>query len=98
MLAVATAVKLIAEIALLALLGQWVVGLLAGPARVNNPFYRLLQLLGRPWVRAVRWLSPQGLLDRHLPRVAFLILLLIWAAAAFAKVSICLQIGVTLCR
>ncbi|UUZ63401.1 hypothetical protein LP417_28315 [Polaromonas sp. P1-6] len=52
MLAVATTVKLLAEIALLALLGQWVVGLLSGPARERNPFYRVLQLVGRPWVRA----------------------------------------------
>lgn len=98
MLAVVTTVKLLAEIALLALFGQWAVGLLAGSARANNPFYRLLQLLGRPWVRAARWLSPQVVLDRHLPLVAFLILLFIWGGAAFAKVSICLQIGVALCQ
>jgi hypothetical protein len=98
MLAVATTVKLLAEIALLALLGQWVVGLLSGPARERNPFYRLLQLLGRPWVRAVRWLSPAVVLERHLPLVAFLLLLLIWGAAAVTKISICLQIGVALCK
>ncbi|HEY3050017.1 MAG TPA: hypothetical protein VGJ72_21465 [Polaromonas sp.] len=98
MLAVATTVKLLAEIALLALLGQWVVGLLSGPARERNPFYRLLQLLGRPWVRAARWLSPAVVLERHLPLVAFLLLLLIWGAAAVTKVSICLQIGVALCK
>ena len=98
MLAVATTVKLLAEIALLALLGQWLVGLLSGPARERNPFYRLLQLLGRPWVRAARWLSPAIVLERHLPLVAFLLLLLIWGAAAVSKISICLQIGVALCK
>jgi len=98
MLAVATTVKLLAEIALLALLGQWLVGLLSGPARERNPFYRLLQLVGRPWVRAARWLSPAVVLERHLPLVAFLLLLLIWGAAAVAKISICLQIGVALCK
>lgn len=98
MLAVATTVKLLAEIALLALFGQWLVGWLAGPAPERNPFYRLLQLLGRPWVRAARWLSPPLVLDRHVPLVAFLALLFVWAGAAFVKVSICLQIGVALCR
>ena len=98
MLAVATTVKLLAEIALLALFGQWVVGWMAGPAPERNPFYRLLQLLGRPWVRAARWLSPQLVLDRHVPLVAFLALLFVWAGAAFAKVSICLRIGVALCQ
>lgn len=98
MLAVATTVKLLAEIALLALFGQWVVGWLAGPAPERNPFYRLLQLLGRPWVRVARWLSPQLVLDRHVPLVAFLVLMFVWAGAALAKVSICLQIGVALCK
>lgn len=98
MLAVATTVKLLAEIALLALLGQWVVGLLSGPARERNPFYRVLQLVGRPWVRAARWLSPAVVLERHLPLVAFLVLLLIWGGAAIAKISICLQIGMALCK
>lgn len=98
MLAVAITVKLLAEIALLALLGQWLVGLLSGANRERNPFYRLLQLLGRPWVRAARWLSPAVVLERHLPLVAFLLLLLIWGAAAVTKISICLQIGVALCK
>lgn len=98
MLAVVIAIKLIAEIALLALFGQWVLGLLAGAARDRNPFYGLLQLLGRPWVRAARWISPRAVLDCHLPLVAFLILLLVWGGASFAKVGICLQIGVALCK
>ena len=98
MLAVAITVKLLAEIALLALLGQLLVGLLSGPARERNPFYRVLQLLGRPWVRAARWLAPAVVLERHLPLVAFLVLLLIWGGAAIAKISICLQIGVALCK
>jgi len=98
MLAVATTVKLLAEIALLALAGQWLVGLLAGPARDTNPFYRVLQLVGRPWVKVARWVSPQIVMDRHLPLVAFLVLLLVWAVAAITKVRICLEIGVALCK
>lgn len=98
MLIVATALKLIAEIALLALLGQWLVGLMSGAARGRNPFYVLLQLLGRPWIRAARWLSPRVVLDRHVPLVAVFLLLLIWAAASFAKVVICLRMGVALCK
>ncbi len=98
MLAVATTVKLLAEIALLALAGQWLVGLLAGAARDTNPFYRVLQLVGRPWVKVARWVSPQVVMDRHLPLVAFLVLLLVWAVAAITKVRICLEIGVALCK
>ena len=98
MLALATTVKLLAEIALLALLGQWVLGLLSGQARERNPIYRVLQLIAQPWVKAARWISPRVVLDRHLPLVACAVLLLIWGAAALTKVSICLQIGVALCK
>ncbi len=98
MLTVVTTLKLISEIALLALFGQWLIGLMSGAARDRNPFYVLLQLLGRPWIRVARCLSPQVVLDRHVPLVAVFILLLIWGAASFAKVSICLQIGVALCQ
>lgn len=98
MLALATTVKLLAEIALLALLGQGVIGLLSGAARQRNPFYRLLQLVGRPWVQLARRLSPRMVLDQHLPLMAFLLLLMVWGAAAIAKIRICLQIGVALCQ
>jgi predicted Zn-dependent protease len=53
MLAVAATAKLLTEIALLALAGQWAVGLLAGAGKGGNPFYRVLQGVGRPWVKAV---------------------------------------------
>lgn len=98
MLAVTTTVKLLTEIALLALAGQWAVGLLAGAAKGSNPFYRVLQLVGLPWVKAARWISPRVVMDRHLPLVAFLVLLLVWAVAAIAKIRICLEIGVALCK
>jgi hypothetical protein len=74
------------------------VGLLAGAGRDSNPFYRVLQLLGRPWVRAARWISPAVVLERHLPLVACLVLALVWIAAAVTKVRICLEIGVALCK
>ena len=98
MLVVATTFKLIAEIALLALAGQWMLGLLAGEGRNTNPFYRVLQLVGKPWMVAARWLSPRVVLDQHLPLVAVLLVALIWLVAAVGKVSICLTIGVALCR
>ena len=98
MLALAITVKLLAEIALLVLLGQGLVGLMSGAARDRNPFYRVLQMAGRPWVRAARFLSPKIVLDRHLPLVACLVLLFVWGAATIAKVSICLQLSVASCK
>lgn len=98
MLTLVLAIKLIAEIALLALLGQWVLGLLLGASAQANPFYGLLQLVGRPWVLAVRWLLPRSVAARHVPVVAFFGVLALWVAVSIAKVKICLQIGVALCK
>lgn len=98
MLIVVTAFKLVAEIGLLALCGQWLLGFLTGASRSRNPFYAFLQLLVRPWIAVARRLSPKGVLDRHLPLIAFFLLLLVWGAASTAKVGICLQTGANLCK
>ena len=98
MLTLITAVKLIAEIALMALLGQWVLGLLAGQRKQGNLFYRVLEQIGRPFVVSVRWITPRVVLERHHPLVAFLLLGLLWVLATVAKVSHCVKIGVQLCQ
>jgi hypothetical protein len=91
-------VKTIAEIALMALLGQWVLGLLAGPKRDTNFFYRLLDVMTRPFVRLARLLSPPVVLDRHVPLVAFLLLAFGWLAVTIMKINICVEIGVEHCK
>ena len=98
MLTFVLAIKLVAEIALLALFGQWLLGRVLGASRQGNMFYGVLQLLGRPWVSAVRWLAPHRVADRHVPLLAFGLLLLLWVAASTVKIKICLQIGVALCK
>lgn len=90
--------KLLAEIALLALAGQWVLGLLAGAKRETNLFYQLLQVLTRPFIKGARCITPQIVIDRHVPLVAFMLLLLVWIAATVTKITICVQIGVELCK
>ncbi|MGM9426628.1 hypothetical protein [Hydrogenophaga sp. MI9] len=98
MLTLITTVKLVVEIALLALLGQWVLGLIAGPRKDSNLFYQLLQQVGRPFVLLVGVLPPRFVLQRHHPLVAFLMLGFVWALVTVAKISHCLSVGVQLCR
>lgn len=98
MLTLIASIKLIAEIALLALFGQWVLGLLSGQKRDTNLFYQILQQIGRPFVVLARWVSPRFVLERHHPLVAFLILGFVWITATAAKISHCLKIGVQLCQ
>ena len=98
MLLLATSIKLVAEIALLSLAGQWLLGLLAGAKREKNFFYQLLAVVTGPFVRGARWLAPRVVLDRHIPLVAFLMLGFVWLFATIFKVQICLEIGVQACR
>ncbi len=98
MLLLVSSIKLLAEIALMALLGQWLLGLLAGAKRDSNLFYQLLGIVTRPVLRGARWLAPRVVLDRHVPVVAFLLLLFAWLFATIYKVQLCLEIGVQACQ
>lgn len=98
MLFFASTLKLIAEIALLALFGQWVLGLLAGAKKDSNLFYQILQIVGKPFVVAARFITPRQIIDRHVPLVAFLLLLFVWIASTLTRIRICLEIGVEMCK
>ncbi|MBT9500136.1 MAG: hypothetical protein IV092_02750 [Burkholderiaceae bacterium] len=98
MLLLTSSLKLIAEIALLAMVGQWLLGLLAGQKREGNFFYKLLQVLTQPFVKLTRLISPRVVLDRHIPLAAFLLMLSLWLVVTVVKISVCLQLGVAQCR
>ena len=93
-----SALKLITEIALLALAGQWILGMLAGQRKQHTVFYQVLEIIGRPFVRLTRWVTPPIVLERHLPLVAFLILGFLWLIATVTKIAHCLKVGVALCQ
>lgn len=98
MLLAVTSIKLVAEIALMAFVGQWVLGLLAGSRRDTNFFYQLLAVLTRPFVRGVRLITPRIVLDRHIPLAAFVLLAMLWMVVTLVRIQTCLEIGVHLCR
>ena len=99
MLLTLSAIKLISEIALMALFGQFVLGLLAGQKREQNLFYQVLAQVGRPFVMLARFIAPRSIvLDRHVPLVAFLVLSFVWLTVTALRIRHCLQIGVELCK
>ena len=98
MLLLVSSVKLVAEIALMALAGQWLLGLLAGRRRETNFFYGLLGVLTAPFVKGMRLITPRVVIDRHIPLAAFVLLVMIWVAATLTKINVCLQIGIDACR
>lgn len=93
-----TAVKLLAEIAWMALLGQWLLGKLVGARREQNLFYQLLDIVARPAVALARRVATGPVAQRHLPLVAFLLLTVVWLAATLSKIRLCVEMGVALCR
>lgn len=98
MLLFVTSLKLVAEIALMALAGQWLVGLLAGARRERNVFYRLLEVVASPFVKLVRLITPRVVLDRHVPLAAFLLLGVVWVGLTASKIGLCVQSGMEACR
>jgi hypothetical protein len=98
MLFLVTSLKLIAEIALMCIAGQWMVGLLAGKGRDRNVFYKLLEVAASPFVKLMRLITPRVVLDRHLPLAAFLLLGVAWVVLTATKINLCLQSGVEACR
>ena len=98
MLLFVSALKLICEIALMSLFGRFVLGLLAGPRRETNPFYKLIGVLTAPFISGVRRITPALVIDRHVPLVTFLLLSIVWVGATVMKINVCLQIGVQTCR
>ncbi len=98
MLTFIVSVKLVAEIALMALAGQAVLGVLAGANRHRNPFYLLLGQVVSPFLTLARWLTPRFVLERHLPLVAFLLLVFLWLMSTAAKIGLCIEQGIHSCR
>ena len=98
MLTLIVAIKLVAEIALLALIGQWVLGLLIGARKEQNLFHQVLRQIGWPFLRLARWVSPRVVLDQHLPWVAAFLLASIWLLSTAAKIGYCVRVGVQQCQ
>lgn len=97
MLFLISSVKLIAEIAWMALAGQLVLGLLAGARRDSNLFYQLLQVITCPVVKGVRLLTPRVVLDRHIPLAACGVMAVVWLVATIGKINLCVHIGIQQC-
>jgi hypothetical protein len=90
--------QLVLYIALLALAGQALLHVLAGPRRDQNIFYQLLQIVSKPFTLLVRKTTPRQVADRHVPVVTFLLLLIVYAVVTFEKIALCVQSGMEGCR
>lgn len=98
MLTLLNLAQLLLYIPLLALAGQGALYVLAGHKRDTNFFYRLLQLLSKPFTLLVRKLTPKLVSDMHVPIVTFFLLLIAYAVVSFEKIDLCMSLGLEQCR
>jgi len=81
--------RALVEVAMLFLLGQGLLALLAGRRRDDNTIYKLFLIVTSPVLKAARKITPRQIIDRHLPFVAFAVLFWIWIALAWLKRAYC---------
>jgi uncharacterized protein YggT (Ycf19 family) len=101
MLTVLNALQLVLYIALLALVGQGILFVLAGAKRETNFFYKLLQVLTKPFTSLVRKITPKLVADQHVPVVTLFLLVILYAVVTFERADLCVstnQVGQAGCR
>jgi len=84
-----SATRALVEIAGFALLGRGVLALLTGEQRHANPFYKILEIITGPTLKAVRFITPRFIIAAHIPILAFFLLFWLWIALALAKRYVC---------
>ena len=91
MLNIVIILKAVTEIAGLALLGQGILFVLTGANREQNLFYKVLKTVTSPIMRAVRFITPRFVPDRHIGVAAFFLVVGLWLALTMLKIQLVLE-------
>ena len=92
-------VKLVLEIALLAIVGQGIVWAMirgVGQDPSHNFFYKALQTIALPFTWTVRKLSPKFVADRHVPWAVLGLLVVGYVWTLFGIANTCVAHGMTI--
>jgi hypothetical protein len=76
------------EVALMALIGQGALFILAGTRREGNFVYTLLKTVTSPIIKATRFVTPRFIVDAHIGFVALFFLLLLEAILILLKIRL----------
>lgn len=81
-------IQFVVSIALMGLLGQGILYILAGDNRENNIFYRILKIIPSPFVKLFRLITPRIFADRLVPFATFcgLSAIFLWLAFEIPRV------------
>lgn len=86
---IVSSLKALVEIAGMALIGQGLIGVLAGKSRQDNFVYRIFLVITSPIFKITRAISPRFIADAHLGLASFFILFWLWVALVLAKGYVC---------
>ncbi len=76
------------EVALMALIGQGALFILAGSRREGNFVYTLLKTITAPIHKVTRWLAPRFIVDAHIGVLSLFLLLLVEAILIIIKIRL----------
>ncbi len=82
------ALKAVVEVAGFAYLGQGLVAVFSGANREQNVIYQVFRIVTGPVTRATRFLMPRFIPDRHVPFIAFGLLLWAWVFLIIGLASV----------
>ena len=82
------ALKAVVEVAGFAYLGQGLVAVFSGANREQNVIYQVFRIVTGPVTRATRFLMPRFIPDRHVPFIAFGLLLWAWVFLVIGLASV----------
>ena len=82
------ALKAVVEVAGFAYLGQALVAVFSGARREQNVIYQVFRIITGPVTRGTRALMPRFIPDRHIPFVAFGLLLWVWILVIIGLASL----------
>ena len=80
--------KGINEVALMAMLGQGALFILAGARRDGNFVYSMLKTVTAPIMKATRWIAPRFIVDQHIGFLALFFLLVLEAILIVVKIRL----------
>ena len=88
-LLIITSLKALVEVAGMALLGQALIGVLAGKRKQDNFVYRIFLVVTSPIYKLARFISPRFIADTHMGLASFFIVFWLWIALVYAKGYVC---------
>lgn len=90
---IVTILKALVEVVGLALIGQGIVALLAGPTREQNLVYRLFRVVTDPVMKLTRAITPRIVLDEHIGIATVLLLVSVWFVLLVSKIYLTLLVA-----